>query len=75
MSSFCQNLEICIRFVDSPTIPNASAVYLIKILVLISWIGTKTQVRIGISSITFHTRGTMRGKMCIPYAKNLNFYT
>ena len=74
MSSLCPNLEICIRFVYSFTIPNASAFYFIEISVLISWIGTQTQIRMGIGSITFHARGTMRGQICIPYAKILKFY-
>ena len=74
MSPLCPNLEICICFVYSFTIPNASAFYFIGIIVLISCIGTQTQIRMGIGSITFHARGTMRGQICIPYAKILKFY-
>ena len=74
MSCLCPNLEICIRFVYSFTIPNAPAFYFIEIIVLISWIGTQTQIRMGIGSITFHARDTMRGQICIPYAKILKFY-
>ena len=62
MSSLRPNLEICIPFVYSFTIPNASAFYFIEIIVLISWIGTQTQKRMGI------------GQICIPYAKILKFY-
>ena len=74
MSSLCPNLEICIRFVYSFTIPNASAFYFIEIIVIISWIGSHTQIRMGIGRITFHARGTMRGQICIPYAKILKLY-
>ena len=55
------------------TIPNASAFYFIEIIVLIRWIGTQTQIKNG-DSITFHARGTMRGQICIPYAKILKLY-
>ena len=74
MSYLCPNLEICIRFVYSLTIPNVSAFDFIEISVLISWIGTQTQIRMGIGSTTFHARGTMRGQICIPSAKILKFY-
>ena len=74
MSSLCPNLEICIRFVYSSTISNASAFYFIETIVLTSWIGTQTQIRMGIGSKTFHARGTMTGQICIPYAKLLKFY-
>ena len=41
---------------------------------LISWIGTQIQIRMGIGSRTFYARGTMRGQICIPYAKVVKFY-
>ena len=74
MSSLWPNLEICIRFVYSFTISYVSAFYFIEIIVLISWIGTQTQIRMEIGSIMFHARGTMRGQICIPYAEIQKFY-
>ena len=54
MSSLSPNLEMCIHFLYSVTIYNESAFYFIEIIVLISWEGTPTQIRMRVGSITFH---------------------
>ena len=72
MSSLCQNLEMCIHFLCSVTISNDSAFYLFEIIVLISLEDIPTKIRMGVGSITFHARGSMRS-VCILYAKILNF--
>ena len=47
MSSLSLNLEMCIHFsIYSVTIYNDSAFYFTEIIVLISWEGTPTQIRI-----------------------------
>ena len=57
MSSLSPNLETRIHFVFSITISNNSAINYIEIIVLNSWIDTQTQIRMGVSSIKFNTRG------------------
>ena len=54
MSSLSPNLEMCIHFLYSVTIYNDSAFYFTEIIVLISWEGTPTQIRMRVGSITFH---------------------
>ena len=54
MSSLSPNPEMCIHFLYSVTIYNESAFYFIEIIVLISWEGTPTQIRMRVGSITFH---------------------
>ena len=54
MSSLSPNLEMCIHFVYSVTIYNDSAFYFTEIIVLISWEGTPTEIRMRVDSITFH---------------------
>ena len=54
MSSLSPNLEMCIHFLYSVTIYNDSAFYFTEIIVLISWEGTPTQIRMRVDSITFH---------------------
>ena len=54
MSSISPNLEICIHFLYSVTIYNDSSFYFSEIIVLISWEGTPTQIRMRVDSITFH---------------------
>ena len=46
-----------IHFLYSDTIYNDSAFYFTEIIVLISWEGTPTQIRMCIGSITFHACG------------------
>ena len=48
------NLEMCIHFLFSVTIYDDSAFYFTEIIVLISWEGTPTQIRMRVGSITFH---------------------
>ena len=57
MSSLSPNLEMCIHFVYSVTIYNDSAFYFTEIIVLISWEGTPTQIRMRVDCITFHAGG------------------
>ena len=52
----------CMHFVYSVAISNDSAFYFIEIIVLNSWIGTQTQMRMGVSSIIFHAMRPMRVK-------------
>ena len=54
MSSLSPNLEMCIHFLYSVTIYNDSTFYFTEIIVLISWEGTPTQIRMQVGSITFH---------------------
>ena len=54
MSSLSPNLEMCIHFLYSVTICNDTAFYFTEIIVLISWEGTPTQIRMRVGSITFH---------------------
>ena len=57
MSSLSPNLHMYIHFLYSDTIYNDSAFYFTEIIVLISWEGTPTQIRMRIGSITFHACG------------------
>ena len=50
MSSLSPNLEMCIHFLYSVTIYNGSAFYFTEIIVLISWEGTPTQIRMRVGS-------------------------
>ena len=54
MSSLSPNLEMCVHFLYSVTIYDDSAFYFTEIIVLISWGGTPTQIRMRVGSITFH---------------------
>ena len=63
MSSLSPNLEMYIHFLYSVTIYNESAFYFIDIIVLISWEGTPTQIRMRVGSITFHAWGGVGGGM------------
>ena len=74
MSSLCPNAELCIQFVYSVTISDNLALYFIEIIVLLRWIGTQPQIRMGVGSKTFHAMGAMRGQICHFYAKILKFY-
>ena len=51
------NLQICIHFLYSLTIYNDSAFYLTEIIVLISWEGTPTRIRMRVGGITFDACG------------------
>ena len=73
MSSLCPNLEIYIRFVYSFTIPNASAFYFIEIIAIISWIGTQTQIRMGIGRVMFLARVPWGVKYVFLMPKSWNF--
>ena len=70
MSSLCPKLEIYIHFLYSLTIKNDSAFYFFEINMLISLESIPTQIRMGVGSITFHARGSMKGLL---YAIILNF--
>ena len=61
--------------VYSVAISDNSALNFIEIIVLIRWIGTQPQIRMGVGSKAFHAGGGMRGQICLPYAKILKFYT
>ena len=54
MSSLSPNLQMCIHCLYSVTTYNDSAFYFIEIIVLISWEGTPTQIRMRVGRITFH---------------------
>ena len=84
ISFLSPNLEMCIHFLYSITIYNDSAFYFTEIIVLISWVGTPTQLRKRIGSITFHAcvcvgGGGVRGgaghdgSECLLYVKILKF--
>ena len=74
MSSKSPNLEICIHFLYSVTIYNDSAFYFFEIIVLISWEGTPTQIRMRVGSITLHPRGPMMGQYVFFMSKSGNIY-
>ena len=61
-SSLCPSLEVFIHFLYSVTISNGSAFYFFEIIVLIDLDGIPTQIRMGLGSITFYARGSMRGQ-------------
>ena len=78
MSSLSPNLEMCIHFLYSVTIYNDSAFYFTEIIVLISWEGTPTQIRMRVGSITFHVYvcgwgGGHDGSVCVLYVKILKY--
>ena len=77
MSSLSPNLEMCIHFVYSVTIYNDSVFYFNKIIVLISWEGTPTQIRIRIGCITFYAYGVGWAghdrSICLLYVKILKY--
>ena len=66
---------IHIRFLYSITIYDDSAFYFTEIIVLISWEGTPTQIRMRVGSITFHASvgGVHDGSICLLYVKILKY--
>ena len=70
MSSISPNLEICIHFLYSVTIYNDSSFYFFEVIVLISWEGTPTQIRMRVGSITFHARGSLLGQYVFCMSKS-----
>ena len=80
MSFLSHNLEMCIHFLYAVTIYNDSAFYITEIIVLISWKGTPTQIRMRVVSITFHAcvcvcwwGGGHDGSVCVFYVKILKY--
>ena len=68
---------MCIHFLYLVTIYNHSAFYFTEIIVLISWEGTPTQIRMQVGSITFHAcrgRGCMMGQYVFFMSKSWNIY-
>ena len=61
MSSLSPNLGMYILFLYSVTIYYDAAFYFTEIIVLISWEGTPTQIRMRVGSITFH----MHTRVCV----------
>ena len=53
-SSSCPNAELCMHCVYSVAISDNSALNFIEIIVLIRWIGTQPQIRMGVGSKAFH---------------------
>ena len=66
---------MCIHFLYSVKIYNESAFYFIEIIVLISWEGTPTQIRMRVGSITFHAWEAHDGSICLLYVKILKYFT
>ena len=64
---------MCIHFLCSVTISNGSAFYFFEIIVLISLEGIPTQIGMGVGSITFHARGSMRGQYVFFMPKSQTF--
>ena len=76
MSLLSPNLEMCIHFLYSVTIYNDSAFYFTEVIVLISWEGTPTQIRMRVGIITFHAcggEGGHGGSVCLLYVKILKY--
>ena len=74
MSSISPNLEICIHFLYSVTIYNDSSFYFFEIVVLISWAGTPTQIRMRVGSVTFHATGPLWRHIVFCMSKSWNIY-
>ena len=78
MSFLSPNLEMCIHFLYSVTIYNDSAFYFTEIIVLISWEGSPTQIRMRVGSFTCCAcvcvlGGGHDGSVCVLYVKFLKY--
>ena len=62
-----------IHLIYSVTISNSSAFYFFEINVLISLEGTPTHIRIGVGSITFHAKASMKGQYVLFMPKSWTF--
>ena len=73
MSSLSPNLEMCVHFLHSVTIYNDSAFYFTEIIVLISWAGTPTQIRVGWVAVAGEG-GCMMGQYVLFMSKSRNIH-
>ena len=69
MSSLCQNPEIFICILYLVTICSDSASYFLEMSILIISVGTLTQIRMGLSCITFPGIGPRRGQYAFLISK------
>ena len=70
MSSLCQNPEIFICILHLVTICSDSASYFLEMSILIIFVGTLTQIRMGLGCITFPGLGPRRGQNAFLMSKS-----